>query len=97
MKQWAEKKRRKGRKRRKEEGGRDQGSVRSPRILGGIQDDSVKGHETHLLPQIHQKYIYRGNSLEVQWLGLRTLNAEGPGSIPDQGTKIPQAVQYGQN
>ena len=30
-----------------------------------------------------------GNSLAVQWLGL------GPGSIPGQGTKIPQAVQHG--
>ena len=29
-----------------------------------------------------------GNSLVVQWLGLRALNAEGPGSIPGWGTKI---------
>ena len=28
----------------------------------------------------------------VQWLGLRALTAEGPGSIPGRGTKIPQAV-----
>ena len=27
----------------------------------------------------------------VQWLGLHTLIAEGPGSIPGQGTKIPQS------
>ena len=31
--------------------------------------------------------------LEVQWLGLSTFIAEGPGSIPGWGTKIPQAVQ----
>ena len=31
----------------------------------------------------------------VQWLGLRTFTAEGLGSIPGQGTKIPQAVQRG--
>ena len=31
-----------------------------------------------------------GNSLAVQWLGFRTLTAEGPGSIPGQGTKTPQ-------
>ena len=37
-----------------------------------------------------------GNSLEVQWLGLYTLTAEGSGSIPGQETKIPQAVQLGQ-
>ena len=32
-----------------------------------------------------------GNSLAVQWLGLCTLTAEGPGSIPVWETKIPQA------
>ena len=41
-----------------------------------------------------------GNSLAVQWLGLCTLTAEGPGeglgSIPGQGTKIPQAAWHGQ-
>ena len=33
-----------------------------------------------------------GNSLVVQWLGLCTLTAKSPGSIPGWGTKIPQAV-----
>ena len=37
-----------------------------------------------------------GNSLVVQWLGLRAFTAEGSGSIPGQGTKIPQAVWQGQ-
>ena len=37
-----------------------------------------------------------GNSLAVQWLGCRALTAEGPSSIPGQGTKIPQALQHGQ-
>ena len=32
----------------------------------------------------------------VQWLGLCPVIAEGLGSIPGQGTKIPQAVQQGQ-
>ena len=32
-----------------------------------------------------------GNSLVVQWLGLRTFAAEGQDSIPGWGTKIPQA------
>ena len=32
-----------------------------------------------------------GNSLVVQWLGLRTVTAAGLCSIPGQGTKIPQA------
>ena len=34
-----------------------------------------------------------GNSLAVQWLGLCTFTAEGPGSISGWRTKIPQAVQ----
>ena len=33
-----------------------------------------------------------GTSLVVQWLGLRASTAGGTGSIPGQGTKIPQAV-----
>ena len=32
----------------------------------------------------------------VQWLGLQAFTAEGPGSIPGQGTKIPQATRHGQ-
>ena len=31
----------------------------------------------------------------VQWLGLCALTAEGPGSIPGWGTKIPQAAWCG--
>ena len=34
-----------------------------------------------------------GTSPAVQWLGLGALTAEGAGSIPGQGTKIPQAVR----
>ena len=33
-----------------------------------------------------------GNSPAVQWLGLRAFIVEDPGSIPGQGTKIPQAT-----
>lgn len=37
------------------------------------------------------------DSLVVQWLGLCTSTAEGPaGSVPWSGTRISQAVQYGQ-
>ena len=35
------------------------------------------------------KKLLIGNSLAVQWLGLHTFTAKGPGSIPGQGTKIP--------
>ena len=48
----------------------------------------------HEIKDIHtdkkQKTQY-GNSLALQWVGLHTSTAEGPGSIPDWGTKIPQA------
>ena len=37
-----------------------------------------------------------GASLAVQWLGLGSLTAEGAGSIPGRGTKIPQATWSGQ-
>ena len=32
----------------------------------------------------------------VQWSGLCTFTAKGPGSIPGQGTKVPQATGRGQ-
>ena len=35
--------------------------------------------------------------MAVHWLGLYSVAAEGPGSTPDEGTKIPQAMQHGQN
>ena len=37
-----------------------------------------------------------GNSLVVQWLGLRTFTAGGMGSMPGQGAKIPHATHGGQ-
>ena len=37
-----------------------------------------------------------GNSLLAQWLGLCASAAGGMGSIPGEGTKIPQAMQHGQ-
>ena len=37
-----------------------------------------------------------GNSLVVQWLGLRASTAGGPDSIPGRGTKILQVAWCGQ-
>ena len=37
-----------------------------------------------------------GTSLAVQWVRLHAANAEGMGSIPGQGTKIPHAVKCSQ-
>ena len=39
---------------------------------------------------------FTGTSLAVQWLRFHTSAAGGMSSIPGQGTKIPQAMQYGQ-
>ena len=41
-------------------------------------------------------FLASENSLEVQWLELCALTTEGVGSIPGQGTKIPQAAWPGQ-
>ena len=37
------------------------------------------------------------NPLAIQWLGPRALTAGALGSVPGQGTKIPQATWHGQN
>ena len=37
-----------------------------------------------------------GYFLAVQWLGVGAFIAEGVGSIPGRGTKIPQAMQRSQ-
>ena len=37
-----------------------------------------------------------GNSLVVQWLGLRAFTGEGAGSIPGWGTKITQDTWHSQ-
>ena len=44
------------------------------------------------LNTLRRKYPPEGNSLTVQWLGLHPFTAEGLGSIPHQGTKIPHGV-----
>ena len=57
--------------------------------------NKILGNLTHL--EVICIRSNRGNSLVVQWLGLCTFTAEGPGSFPGQGTKkIPQATQPGQ-
>ena len=47
-------------------------------------------------PHTHTHTHTKENSLVVQWLGLGSFTAKGPGSIPGWGTKIPQAMQRGQ-
>ena len=54
----------------------------------------------HYLPTTQTQWVKKlsiGNSLEVQWLGhYAPFTVKGPGSIPCQRTKIPQATQCGQ-
>ena len=51
----------------------------------------------HVAIQIHLfKKAILGNSLVVRWLELCAFTAEGAGSIPGQGTKIPKATQHSQ-
>ena len=67
--------------------------------MGPRGRDQGEGRERELLmsPSSQQKQEARhGSSLVVQWLGLCALTAEGPGSIPGQGTKIPQAAWHSQ-
>ena len=86
------------------------GSGMRPALLEGVGNGwgleplGVHSHShsaTFLLPWTHRvdgrpRVISPGNSLAVQWLGRCTFTAEGPGSIPGRGTKIPQALWRGQ-
>ena len=49
----------------------------------------------HGLNCVSSKIHVQGNSLVVQWLRLSTFTAKCPGSIPGQGTKIPEASRSG--
>ena len=44
-----------------------------------------------------QELSILGNTLAVQWLRPHAFAAEGTGSIPNQGVRIPQAVWLSQN
>ena len=43
---------------------------------------------------LFHKISFLGNFLAVQWLGLSTSAARALGSIPSQGTKIPEALRH---
>ena len=52
---------------------------------------STEKEDTGEYTQNKRNPPYPGNSLAVQWSGLRAFTAVGLGSIPGQETKIPQA------
>ena len=47
-----------------------------------------------MLGKKKKKNTMLGNSLVVQWLGLRASAAGGTGSIPGLGTKFPHALAW---
>ena len=51
---------------------------------------------THYFKRVLPSFPLRGNFMVVQWLGFGTFISGAPGSIPRQGTKIPQALWHDQ-
>ena len=63
---------------------------------GNLLDGEISLYET-IMNTCHFAFVKSmelGSSLVVQWLGLDAFTVSGWGSIPDQGTEIPQAVQH---
>ena len=48
--------------------------------------------DSKVSPRKKEKKAPTGNFLAVQWLQFGVFTAEGPGSIPGSGTKIPEAT-----
>ena len=60
--------------------------------LWAVYNLDIRGSDN---TEILSKKSYEGTSLAVQWLRLHASTAGDVGSIPDRGTKIPHAVQWG--
>ena len=73
-------------------GGRPHRPQCKPHNWGGIRKGAQKAR-TSVVWEKNESY---GTSPAVQWLGLRTSNAGGAGSIPGRGTEIPHATGCGQ-
>ena len=69
-------------------------SLRSKRQVQAVADQGREGTERQR--RSSQETVVQGTALEVQWLGLLASNAGGMGSIPDRGTKTPQATETAQ-
>lgn len=52
-------------------------------------------YELHLNKTVFLKMTSRRTSLVIQWLRYCASTAEGMGSVPGLGAKIPQALQHG--
>ena len=61
----------------------------------GLGQDTAKVEALGLFTR-KEKLVSHGNSLAVQRLGLSTFTADGLGSIPGWGIKIPQALWHSQ-
>ena len=66
--------------------------IKIPVLANIVPNDSHISHESGKCTRKEKT----GNSLVVQWLGRCSFTAEGAGSIPGWGTKIPQAMGCGQ-
>ena len=66
--------------------------IHSDHTALGVQSSRPLHRDKDLINDFWKLHIR--NSLAVQWLGLCAFTASGRGSIPGQGTKIPQAEQW---
>ena len=55
-----------------------------------ITNNTIFFEKRRPIKQISSRSLVLGNSLAVQWLGLRAFTSKSLGSNPDQGTKIRQ-------
>ena len=67
--------------------------IKAIQSMGARRQESLQIYRSI---NIDRKYERKGNSLAVQWLGLRASTAGGMESIPCQGTKILHATWQGQ-
>ena len=72
------------------------GTTWSDRIYMYMGPQREQETEKNIWRNNGQKISKFGTSLAVQWLGLCVSTVEGPGLIPGQGTRIPQAMWHDQ-
>ena len=68
-------------------------SIHRDRATDELKPKSGNKLSNHSNPEAVPSSAEGAKSLAIQWLGLHTFTAKGLGSVPGQGTKIPQAAQ----
>ena len=70
-------------------------SKKRGKLLRGFIDYDVNAASYGINCSIfHSHWDITVSSLELQWLGLHAFTSEGTGSIPGEGTEIPQALWH---